>query len=340
MAAVIAQMTLDTERIDRHLLAPEPLQQAEDAGAVFLVADLPRHIVVVDSLGMRGMLARRLIGDLQRVEAQRLGEDGVADLARLGIDRLVDHVPGIDLIAEMPGHAGDVGAQPFFGAGRAHALGQRGRDIFAVVPQQRMPAQLHLVVAGIGGDRVGRPEIQGVRVVAEHIDLHLVLRHHDGAFARDDRAIGRIVDRRGPTGIDRGSEQDALGRRQIAQRNITLRHQSRRERSHHQAAGHPDKLLPTGHRRALPLGFHHPLLVLCNDICMAPRKRQGHGEAGEFGQSSRRASPQVTGSAASGALSARATSSISLRPRTSASIMAGGWFKAMGCERVSRRPSP
>lgn len=192
----------------------------------------------------------------------------------------------------MPGHAGDVGAQPFFGAGRAHALGQRGRDIFAVVPQQRMPAQLHLVVAGIGGDRVGRPEIQGVRVVAEHIDLHLVLRHHDGAFARDDRAIGRIVDRRGPTGIDRGSEQDALGRRQIAQRNITLRHQSRRERSHHQAAGHPDKLLPTGHRRALPLGFHHPLLVLCNDICMAPRKRQGHGEAGEFGQSSRRASPQ------------------------------------------------
>jgi hypothetical protein len=41
---------------------------------------------------MGRVLACGLIGDLEHVEAQRLVEHRAADLARLGIDRLVDHV--------------------------------------------------------------------------------------------------------------------------------------------------------------------------------------------------------------------------------------------------------
>ncbi|GAA3270517.1 hypothetical protein GCM10020258_44430 [Sphingomonas yabuuchiae] len=218
MAAVIAEMALNAERVDGDILLAEALQQAEHARAVRFVADFPGHIVVIDALGMGGVFACGLIGNLEHVEAQRLVEHRAPDFAGLGVDRFVDHVPAVNLVAEMPGNGGDIVAQPFLRAGLRHRLGQRGRDVLLVIPEQRMPAQLHAVITGESGDPVGGGEVQMRGIVAQHIDLHLIFGDQHAAFARDDRAITRIVDRRTPARIDRSAEQDAFLRSQIAQR--------------------------------------------------------------------------------------------------------------------------
>ena len=125
------------------------LEHADDAlGGGGLGAGRLKVVVVDVELGMGVDLGGRLEGELDVLLAEHLVEDRLAVGAVL-VQHLVDDVPGVALAAPVAGDLGDVVDNDLahLGLGPVALLDPLGQ---LAVPDERVAAQVHAVLAGLG----------------------------------------------------------------------------------------------------------------------------------------------------------------------------------------------
>jgi hypothetical protein len=192
-------VALQPQRVHRRAACLEVPQQLQHARAVLGAARIPSHVVVVDELGVRRVLLREAEHEVDLLDlAEALVQHVVSQLAGLRIDRLVHHVPAVDVAAEVLEDTGDVdrdqalGFLPRIGAEvmLVHPPGQPlGR-----LPDERVAADAHALLLRPGEHLVRRPEPELARARLDGLPLGLVLGDDQAAFARHQGAVRRVLE--------------------------------------------------------------------------------------------------------------------------------------------------
>ncbi len=168
--AIQPHVHLQAHSVDGDALLLQPLQQAVNGIRLFIQPFA--FSVIVDQQRLRVGLAGPIKshGDVLRPDgAQPMG---IAQLA-VGLDGLVDHVPGVDLAAVVPGNGFDVPAQdldPLLPG--VLRLQQPGRLL--QVPDQYMGIDLHTIGARKIHDRIPLAKVVALRFGVDVLPLHLV----------------------------------------------------------------------------------------------------------------------------------------------------------------------
>src|SRR5438309_2996253 len=219
LVVAAADVRLDAQRIDRGAALAEPFEEAEHAGPVLLVARLPRHVIVVDELAVGDCVAggaEAEVEDVVGAAAHGAGEDRLAHLAGLRVDRLVDHVTAGDARSVAAAEGGDGGGeQPLRLGRRAGAeivVGDPGRPPFGVMPDEVVAAHGEAVGGRPGEQAVAAGEIEDAGGGLYPAPFELVLRNDQAAFAGDDVAVARI----GEGAFDMTGAAHAHGRAEAA----------------------------------------------------------------------------------------------------------------------------
>ncbi len=205
--AADAEVALEPDAVDRHAAGLEVLDHAVDALGLGVRPVLDVVVVVAElgrGVGRPGGAERFL----DEAVAQHVLEHRAAVLGGAVGERLVDHVPGVDL-ALVVGHlGGDVvvhhAAQRGGVGDAADPRGQLG------VPHQGVPAQPLPVGGRVADDPVGGAEVEIAAGRFDGVPLHFVLRGDHVEFPVQDRGVRRVAE---PAGGHSGAEVPARGGR-------------------------------------------------------------------------------------------------------------------------------
>ncbi|OPZ25044.1 MAG: hypothetical protein BWZ02_02625 [Lentisphaerae bacterium ADurb.BinA184] len=141
-AVLNAEVELEADAVQRHALAQQPRQQP--MAGVGLGAGQLHAVVIVEELRVGRRLMRPAEGPFEILRADALVPGTVLTPAAAVGKRLVDDIPGKELVTEVPGHGEDVFLKDVQHLRpRPRALLQPWRQL--VVPDQGVPAQLHAV---------------------------------------------------------------------------------------------------------------------------------------------------------------------------------------------------
>ena len=162
-------MGLDAQRIDRNAALLESFEQPQHAVAMRRAPRLPRHVIVVDELGLRRRLACGVEGKVEHRQgtAHRPGKGRLPQLPGLVVDRLVDDIIGMDAGAVAAADRADMlGDHPLRLGARIRPeiiSGHPRREPVGMVPDQGMAADREMVLLGKGEETVGRREVEALR---------------------------------------------------------------------------------------------------------------------------------------------------------------------------------
>ncbi len=181
-------MALEADAVDGDAAGLEVLDHGVDG--VRLGADPVRAVVVVAELRARVGGAGGAEGRLDPVVAGAL-QVGVATHALRPVgERLVDHVPGVDLAPVVRGDLRDVVEHRLAQRGPLHRL-RPGRLLR--VPQQRVPAHVHAVRHGVVEDLVAAGVAELALGRLGRVPLHLVLRRDRRELAVEDPGVDGVA---------------------------------------------------------------------------------------------------------------------------------------------------
>ena len=249
-------MTLDADRVDRHVTRLQPVEQLQHRGpAPFAAWRVMFDTIIGQEQGRLGVgLARGVEGDVDIMFAQRLHPHAVGahpvGTAVIGLQRLVHHVPFLDA-AGIAGHGrGDIARHQFPAAAIAGGL-QCGFQPFGLggIPDQGMAARAHVMLLGEIDDLVGTAEIILARLGLGRAALQLIFLHQDVAFLRHRLGEAGILAQL--TRLDRRAEIAALGASMGSEagRHGGRSHAGGQRRRQRHATG---QKFATLHRRGLP----------------------------------------------------------------------------------------
>ncbi|CAG7652321.1 hypothetical protein SBRY_50846 [Actinacidiphila bryophytorum] len=204
------EVPLEAHAVDRDAAGLEVLDHVVDGGA--LRVDAVGVVVVVAELGVRVGGPRGAEGLLDVAVADLVLEGRAAAGAGTAVlEGLVDDVPRVDLALVVGHDLGDVVVHRRLerrGAQARHPAGQ------LLVPDQRVPADQHVLRLGVGDDLVAGTEVERVLARLDRVPLHLVLGRDRAELGVQGRRVGGLAE---VGRADRGTEVAALRRRRVAQ---------------------------------------------------------------------------------------------------------------------------
>jgi hypothetical protein len=155
------KMTLDADSVDRRVPAPKSVQDVEHCTP----ATAPIPIVILQTKLVQSeerlpvRLPSRAEGNVQIVGPDLFQEDSlsqaVSPIAHL--ERLIDHVPGVDATGEVATHGADVVLQRSYRSIPVRQFGEPGRCL--AVPNQRMAPKPQVMFRCPGMDRISPREV-------------------------------------------------------------------------------------------------------------------------------------------------------------------------------------
>ena len=154
-------MTLDADNVDRRVPAPKSVHDVEHRAP----ATAPIPIVIFQAKLVQGeerlpvRLASRAEDNVQIVGPDLFQEDGVSQAinAIADLDRLINHVPGVDATGKVAAHGLDIVPQRSYRSIPVRQFGEPGR--YLAVPNQRMAPKLEVMFRCPGMDRISPREV-------------------------------------------------------------------------------------------------------------------------------------------------------------------------------------
>ena len=202
-------MGLEADAVDRHATGPEVPDDVVDAGR--LRVDPVGVVVVVAELcagiGRAGGAERRFDPVVAGALQVRVAPAAAAAVG----ERLVHHVPGVDLPTEVGGHLGDVVDGGVAQVTAGQALCPSG---LLGVPQQGVSTYRHALGSGVADDAVTGAVVEPAPLRLGRVRLHLVLGDEAVELAVQHGHVRVVVELVGPDG---GAEVAAFLRRRGTQ---------------------------------------------------------------------------------------------------------------------------